>query len=105
MSDPEFVRVLDKDELPEGSAKTVEIAGKKILLVNDEGEIYALSAHCTHDGEELNAAEVHDHEVECPRHGARFSVETGDVTRMPAVYGLATYDVRVENGQIHVEVD
>lgn len=83
----------------------VEVNGEDILLVNDEGDIHALSAYCTHDGENLDAEEVHDHQIECPRHGARFDVRTGEVTRMPAVFGIAAYPIKIENGKVFVEVD
>lgn len=83
----------------------VEVNGEDVLLVNDGGEIFGLSPYCTHDGEGLDAEEVHDHQVECPRHGARFDVRTGEVTRMPAVYGIASYPIKIENGKVFVEVD
>jgi 3-phenylpropionate/trans-cinnamate dioxygenase ferredoxin subunit len=45
------------------------------------------------------------HEIECPRHGARFDVRTGRVTRLPAVLPVETYEVRVEGDQVQVEVE
>ena len=43
-------------------------------------------------------------EVECPLHGARFSIPTGAVLAEPATENLATYPVRVENDLILVGI-
>jgi 3-phenylpropionate/trans-cinnamate dioxygenase ferredoxin component len=100
----EFIDVLPVEELAINAVKIVDAGGKRILLANDEGEIRAVSAYCTHDGGDLDGEEVDDHEVICHRHGARFDLETGEATRMPAVFGLATFETKVENGRIMVSV-
>ncbi|MGH7909486.1 MAG: Rieske (2Fe-2S) protein, partial [Thermodesulfobacteriota bacterium] len=43
-------------------------------------------------------------EVECPWHGSRFNIKTGEVTAPPAVEGVARYNVRVTGDDIEVEV-
>lgn len=83
----------------------VDVNGKKVLLANDDGIIRALSPYCTHDGEVMDSDGVNDHQVKCHRHGAAFDVRDGSVTQMPAVFGLATYGVKVEDGNIYVEAD
>jgi len=92
------------DEIPEGSVKVVEAAGKRIALCNYEGTIYAIDDVCTHDGGALDQGELFDYEIECPRHGARFDVRTGQVTCLPAVTPVSTYKVVVNGGDIAVEV-
>lgn len=100
-----FHKACALDELPAGKAKEFLVNGKKILVANDKGNIYAMSPFCTHDGAELQAEEVIDHAISCPRHGAQFDVRDGSVIRMPAPVGLATYDTKVEGDVILVEVD
>ncbi|MCB2198301.1 Rieske 2Fe-2S domain-containing protein [bacterium] len=100
-----FFEACAVDDVKLNQTHEVEVNGEDVLLVNDGGEIHGLSPYCTHDGENLDAEEVHDHQVECPRHGARFDVRSGEVTRMPAVYGIASYPIKVENGKVFVEVD
>jgi 3-phenylpropionate/trans-cinnamate dioxygenase ferredoxin subunit len=92
------------DEVPEGTIKVVEAGGRRIALCNYQGTIYAIDDVCTHDGGALDQGELFDYEVECPRHGARFDVRTGEVTCLPAVEAVKTYSVRTENGEIAVEV-
>lgn len=100
-----FHKACTLGELPEGTAKEFQVNGKKVLIANDKGDIYAMSPFCTHDGAELESEEVIDHVITCPRHGAQFDVRDGSVIRMPAPVGLATYETKVENDEIHVEVD
>ena len=42
--------------------------------------------------------------VECPRHGSRFDVRTGQVTGLPAVIPAKTYPVTIQNEDVYVEV-
>jgi nitrite reductase/ring-hydroxylating ferredoxin subunit len=52
----------------------------------------------------LNEGELDGFEIECPRHGARFDVRTGDATVMPAIMPIDTFEVRVEGDDVEVEV-
>lgn len=103
MSD-DYVRVCPDDEIAEGAIISRQVSGKPILLTRYQGTIYALDDICTHDGGDLSDGDLVDGQVQCPRHGARFDLKSGDVTRMPAVIGIETYKVKVENGDIMVAV-
>jgi len=39
----------------------------------------------------------------CPRHGARFDVRTGDALTLPAFEPVATYQVKVQDGDLLIE--
>lgn len=99
-----FHQACRTEEVEKGMTKVVEVNGKKVLIANDKGSFYALSPYCTHDGQNLDADTIEDHALSCPRHGAVFDVRDGSVIRMPAVFGLATYAVKVENDTIFVEL-
>ena len=92
-------------DVPVGKIKVVEAGGRRIALCNYDGKIYAIADECTHDRGPLDQGELIGHEVECPRHGARFDIETGRATRLPAVRPVKTYPVVVNDGSIAVEVD
>jgi len=49
--------------------------------------------------------DVDGDEIECMRHGARFSIRTGAVTAPPAYEPVAKFPVRVEGGVIQVKDD
>ena len=42
--------------------------------------------------------------IECPLHAARFSVVTGKCLAVPGEADLATYDLKVEDGEILVKL-
>jgi 3-phenylpropionate/trans-cinnamate dioxygenase ferredoxin subunit len=101
----EFVKVCSIADVVDGETKTFEVGKKKIMIAKDGGELYALSPYCTHDGEEIGNEKIHDHQVECPRHGARFNIRNGEVTQMPAVFGLSNYEILVKDDTIFIDMD
>jgi nitrite reductase/ring-hydroxylating ferredoxin subunit len=101
---PEFVRVANLSDIPEGSTKCVEAKGHRIALYNIDGEIHATQESCTHAEASLCEGEIAGEEIMCPLHFATFNIKTGECTGPPADEDLMTYRVRVEGGSIEVEV-
>jgi 3-phenylpropionate/trans-cinnamate dioxygenase ferredoxin component len=98
-------RVAATSDLPRESMLRVEVGGEPICLVHaEDGNVYAIGDTCTHEEYSLCEGELWDMSVECPRHGSRFDVRTGQVTGLPAVIPAKTYPVTIENGEIFVEV-
>ncbi len=101
MSD--FVAVAKASDIPPGQARYYELAGFPIAICHVENEgFFAIDDVCTHDGGTLDQGELEGDEIECPRHGARFSVRTGAVLTLPAILPIHTYSVRVEDDVIYV---
>jgi 3-phenylpropionate/trans-cinnamate dioxygenase ferredoxin subunit len=93
-------------QIEPGSAKRVEIAGRSVALVRIGDDVYALGDRCSHGDASLSAGEVwcDEQEIECPKHGSRFSLVTGHPDSLPATQPVALYEVRVVNGEIEVVV-
>jgi len=92
-------------DVSEGKA-IVMAAGERRLLVSRLGETYcAIDDVCTHDGGPLGEGELFGNEIECPRHGARFDVCSGQVTRMPAVHAVRAYPIEVKSEGLYVDVE
>ena len=100
MSD--WINVAAVDELQTGGVIVVDVDGAEVAVFNIDGEFYALADVCTHDGGTLADGTVEGHEIECPRHGARFDIRTGKVTAPPAYEDVTTYRVRVDNGRVQI---
>lgn len=100
-----FVKVARESEIAEGEARDYSIEGTGILLCRVDGKIYAIEDICTHDDGPLGLGELDGCEIECPRHGARFDVRTGEVRRMPAIAPIASFPVRIEEGDVLVELE
>ena len=99
-----FVKIARKSQLPENDGTYVEIEDKRIALFNLGGEIYALDNACTHVGGPLSQGRVEDDEVECPWHGSRFDIRTGEVRMFPAKEDVATYKVCITGDDVEVEI-
>ena len=98
-----FVLVTREEDLPVGSRVHYQFEQDSVVLLNVGGEYFCVADLCTHDGGPLGDGDVLDHEIECPRHGARFDLRSGKVTRLPATDPIPTYSVKVEEGLIYVE--
>lgn len=98
------MKVSEVGRIAPGQVKVVMPRGERIALCNVDGEYYAIDDVCTHDGGSLDQGEVFDDEIECPRHGARFSVKTGAALTLPAVVGVQAYPVKVEGNDILIEI-
>jgi 3-phenylpropionate/trans-cinnamate dioxygenase ferredoxin subunit len=100
-----FIKICDESEIAEGAVKTFRIEDKAIAVARYDGVVYAVDNVCTHDGGELGAGDIINGQIQCPRHGARFDLKTGDATQMPAVIGIRTYRMKIEDGNILVSLD
>ena len=98
-----YVKVGKLSDLPEGTAKVYEVNGRAIAVCNVDGALYGVDDVCTHDEGSLDQGDLDGFELECPRHGARFDVRTGEVKALPAVLPIDTFRVRVEGDDIEVD--
>jgi len=100
----QLVRVAGIHDVAPGTVKAFDVCGKRIALCHVDGTFYAIADLCTHDNGPLDQGELDGDVIECPRHGARFDVRTGNVLCLPAVVPVPTYRVVVEGDTIEVEV-
>jgi len=100
-----FVVAAKVGDVPPGRVKVVEIGEEEVALCNVGGEFYAIANVCTHDEGPLGAGYLLGDEIECPRHGARFNVRTGEVKVLPAIVPVPTFEVKVEGDTVLVNVD
>ena len=101
---PSAVAVAKVSELAEGAFRPVQVNGKRLLICRVQGTFYAIDDTCTHDDGPLADGLLDGHEIECPRHGARFDVRSGKVLCLPAAVGIGSYPVMVEGEDIKVEI-
>ena len=98
----EWITVAKVGELAPGSHRVANVDGAAVVVFNLAGEYYAIEDVCTHDGGQLTGGVVEGDQVVCPRHGARFSIRTGEALTAPAYEPVAKFPVRVESGVIQV---
>ncbi|MGV3570103.1 MAG: Rieske (2Fe-2S) protein [Ramlibacter sp.] len=90
-------RVATVDDIEEGEAFPVSVAGAEIALVKLGDRVHGISNICTHEFALMSDGIVEDGCIECPLHQARFDVATGERLSGPACERLRTYATRVDD--------
>ncbi len=101
----EWTKVASVDGFENGSYRVVDVDDVLIAVFNVDGKFYAIEDVCTHDGGELTGGRFEGCEVECPRHGARFDVTTGEALCAPAFVPTAVFPVKLEDGFVYTRDD
>ena len=84
--------------------KGIEHGGKRILVVNLDGNISAWDGTCTHEEYDLSMGFLTGDSVTCALHLSRFDLTTGDAVNPPAEKPLGKHPVKITGGEIFVEV-
>jgi nitrite reductase/ring-hydroxylating ferredoxin subunit len=114
-----FHDVAGIDELSEGSAKIVTLAGREIGLFLWRDDVFAIRNICPHQlgpvcagyampmlvGDTAGLIEVDEDKlvVVCPWHNWEFDARSGRAAWADAPYRLKTYPVKVEGGRVLVD--
>jgi 3-phenylpropionate/trans-cinnamate dioxygenase ferredoxin subunit len=105
MTDPQYTVLGPAADIPPGATRDFQVADRSILVANCDGAFHAIEDRCTHDDGPLAEGRMVECQVECPRHGARFDLESGRPTALPAVRPVAVFPCRVnEAGEIEVDL-
>ena len=99
-----LVRVASVADVPPGSAKLVEVEGKRVAVFNVDGRFYAIDDTCPHRGGPLSEGDLEGEVVTCPWHGSKFNVTTGAFLSPPAREGVSHYSVQDSGGELSVEL-
>ena len=92
------------DELAPGEARRFDVDGHRIALARVGDTFHAVADRCSHADFSLAEGEVAEAEctIECPRHGAVFSLLTGEPQTLPATRPVAVYEVTVVDDEVRV---
>ncbi len=99
-----FIKVAQLSEIPDQSARCVEVEGRRIGLFNLGGTIHAIDDVCPHAEGSLSEGEITGDEVMCPLHFATFNIRTGECTGPPADEDVAILPVRLKGDDIEIEI-
>lgn len=100
----EWVKACSLDKVADGHMLGFNYNDKRILLSNLKGKIFATDLICTHAEADLSAGFLSEEGVRCPLHLSVFNLESGQPQNPPAEKPLKTYNVKIDQNEIYVEV-
>ena len=99
----EFSKAIEASKIPPDTMMTVEVGGEEILIANVDGKYYAMGAFCTHEQWDLSEGILEGTTVTCAGHGTVWDLRTGKGVFDEPLEDEPLYDVKVEDGFIHVK--
>lgn len=98
-----FLPVAKVSDLAPDSVLEVMVGDQPYAICNSGGAITALNGTCIHQGGPLGQGQIHNGRVVCPYHLWEFDCRTGAHAFIPN-RGVATYEVKIEGGDILIQV-
>ncbi len=99
----QWVKVGTVDTFP-GEVMVYDYEGWPIAIFRLEDGFFAVDDTCTHEEASLAEGEIEDGKVECPLHGALFDIRSGKNLSLPAVLPLKSYPVKIDKGDVLLQV-
>jgi len=103
-----YIDAAKLSDLPPGSCLSVEVddTGRGVALFNVEGELFALDNTCPHAGGPLGEGTLQGDIVQCPWHGWKFNVRTGQCLKNPVDdWAVSCFPLRVNDGTIQIALE
>lgn len=97
-------RVTRLDALWDGEMRGYNVAGRKLLLVKLDGQVFAYEDRCAHLGVALSQGRLEDGVITCGAHHYQYCGRTGSGINPRAVQ-LRGFPVAVEEGWVAVEIE
>ena len=102
----QWIEISTLAALADSAYERFEFEDIDVLVFREGSHVYAIEDLCTHDGAELCGGLYMDGEIECPRHGARFCIKTGQALSAPAYGQVSTLPIRVNGlGAVEIQLD
>ena len=95
------------DDLTSGAAAKFQVGDHSIAVVRLGDDVYAIGDTCSHADISLSDGEVlaDNCEIECWKHGSRFSLKTGVPQTLPATVPVPGYVARVVDGMVEIDTE
>jgi 3-phenylpropionate/trans-cinnamate dioxygenase ferredoxin subunit len=100
-------RIAHVSEVPNGEARRFRVGTREVAVVNIDDHFYAIGDTCSHAEYSLSDGLVwpEELEIECPQHGAMFSLVTGEPQTLPATQPVPVFLVERDGDDLYVTTD
>ena len=107
LTETKTVKLCDVDSLTSGNITKVEIDGRAVAYARIGDDWFAIDDTCSHAKVSLAEGYLDEDDllIECPMHGASFSLETGAALTLPATKPVASHAVEVRDGEVFVTIE
>lgn len=103
MAENNFIQSIEEREIRDNAMKLVKVAGRSLLMVKQNGQVFGLSNLCPHMGCSLSNGTLKEYIITCPCHGWSFDIRSGQY-QMAKKKTLMTYECKIQNGKIFVRI-
>ena len=87
-----------------GQMKKISSYENEIVIININGDYFAIDDTCTHAGGSISEGKLDDSTIICDWHGAQFDCKNGKLLKFPAkINDLKSYKIVIESDKIFVE--
>lgn len=106
MSESRWVWVAAAAEIAPGEMRSAWADDLAVVVVNVDGQLYAMEDKCSHEDFELSAGafDAAAGSLECVLHGARFDVRSGEPLCPPAYEPVRKLAVERRSDGIYVDI-
>jgi 3-phenylpropionate/trans-cinnamate dioxygenase ferredoxin component len=102
---PNWVAACAADAIDAEDVMRFDHDGRTFALYrSSDDQYFATDGLCTHEKVHLADGLVMDHIIECPKHNGRFDYRTGQAKGAPVCVDLKTYPVKLEAGQVMIDL-
>ncbi len=100
-----LIKLANINQIPPNSMKSFIVSGKKVSVINLDGEFFAVDDICTHEHCSLSGEGFLDGNIIiCGCHGATFDATNGKVMSLPATSDLTSYKTKVQGEDLFIEM-
>ena len=96
---------LEGPPLASGEVRCFEADGRRLVLCEVEGSVYALDDRCPHADVSFKGGRLAGAILECPLHGGKIDVRDGSPARPPIRRPVKTHAVRATSNGYEIELD
>jgi NADPH-dependent 2,4-dienoyl-CoA reductase/sulfur reductase-like enzyme/nitrite reductase/ring-hydroxylating ferredoxin subunit len=100
---PDLTQGIALTDIADGGMLVGTVGGDEVLLARRGGEVFAVSAHCSHYHGPLAEGLLVGDTVRCPWHHACFSLRTGEALAPPAISPIDCWSVEQRDGKVTVK--
>ena len=101
----EWVTVGQAGEIADGEVNSYTVGDRQVAIANVGGALHAFDDLCSHLQCSLASGELDEVVIECPCHGSRFDVTTGEAVQGPATDPVDVFEAREEGDELQVSVE